>query len=331
METVPRPSRLRRSLLDQFDKCAYAGYLYLKHEGGSPSHAANRGTIFHETVERVAKLALEMGDGVISGDVARDVAQQVIAERTDLPIPLGEQEAVRLMAWNWGEATELNPETVLLVERQVELEVGGYTVYGTIDLAEQADEGVLLVTDYKTYLALPTQEEYEQDFQAPFYAALVAHGRFADTGERVAERVREIRTRQVYPRFREPDGDLRQRERGFNQEQIADFLVALEAIIARLEEGLETGQWAAVPGDHCTFCPAPYECPIPKAQRPNGICSPHDAAEAAELWYRLDRERKELFYALREFARENGHIKFGNGLELGFRKSGDSMRFGVLK
>jgi hypothetical protein len=317
--SVTRPESVRQTFLAQMDECSHSGYLALKHEGREVgAHALNRGTLFHMTAEAVTDMAVKTRDTeVLSGDLARDVAQQMILNHPELPIPAREQEAVRLMAWNWGEAAEIDLDSVLFYEDQVNLELGGLLLHGTPDYVEyDRESNSLWITDYKTSLAIPSQEKYEKKFQPQFYALLCTQGVFDDTGERVKEGVFAVHTREVYPRYRLEDGSLAVRSAYFTQENLADFSVAVESIVGRIEHGLETDEWPAVSGEHCSRCAMPSECPL-LMNNPNvPLLDREDAASAAQAHQNRKTQNKELWDSLRAWVDEHGPLEFGNGQTL---------------
>lgn len=318
---------MRQSVLAQFDNCSFAGKLAFEqgqnNEDSPQSHATNRGTLFHMFAEQATSyMVANHESGPVTGDVARTMAQAVMLKRSpDYPIPAHEQEAIRLMAWNFGEGHPLNMFPIRVLEERYQLEINDFMVYGTPDLVEEIEPGVLLVTDYKTSLTIPSQEDYERKFQPPFYAVLVAHGHSFETGERLTTDapIKRVITREVYPRYTNSDGDLAERVQEFNQEQMADFMVALETVVARVEQAFETDNFPAVPGNHCGFCPDATQCPIlnnPYRETPTSMA---EAKEMAEAWHRKDAERKRIFNVLRDYAKEHGSIELNDTHELGFK------------
>jgi hypothetical protein len=292
-ENVERPPTIRQTLLGQFDKCPRSGYLSLKYGGGSSTHAQARGTAFHDMAERATREMIDNGEVEYPPELARDLMQQVLDERTDLVVPVGEHESLRSMAWNWAKASNeiLRPRGFLVgIERQVALELDGWTLTGTLDLSFiEGNEG--RVKDYKTGFIIPKQEQFERQFQAPFYGLLQAEGRFVEEelddgtlvlGDRVSKHPLDgVHAHQLYPRHlycltckKEEcvcDGPanfaLDGRYAFYDLGDLAAFKVSVSALLKRIEAGLTEGDYPAVAGDHCGLCPAPHECPIPEQFR----------------------------------------------------------------
>ena len=334
------PSSLRQSVLALFDKCSYAGKLAVEQGQGDedsvPSQATIRGTLFHEMAIVAEHEAWNRDEsGPISGDVARELMQDVIRANPHLPVSTEEMEALRLMAWNWGESFYIPERSrVLLAEQRLTMNIG-FPVHGAPDLVEWEEPGVLRITDYKTSLAIPSQEEYEHKFQPAFYAMLVAHGHYEAGGLKVLEQTPKlIRTQEVYPRYRDGDGELKTRTREFTMEQLADFMVGVESITSRIAAAYAEDRFPAVPGKHCGFCPAANKCPIKDSPYTLRPVNDAEAELLARKWFRLDEEKKQVFYALRDYAKEHGPISLNQEQMLGFKlveqQGRTSTRFGLL-
>lgn len=292
-QRVERPPALRQSLLDRLDRCPRSFYLALKNEGGVQSHAMARGTAFHAMAETATRLLIENGETEMDPAMARDLMESIIKERTDLVLPVYEQDALRAMAWNWGKATRIAIPNVRVVERRAGLKMGGWIVNGTIDLGYAADD-LAVVIDYKTSMSMPRQETFERQFQGQFYGLLMAEGRFLNDDYEWEERinphpVRRVRVCQVYPRFYfEDTNQLAARVVEYDVADLVDFKVALSTLLSRADHGFETGDWPALPGNHCATCPAAQECPIPAQYRDiETIETQEDAEKLAAKWDRL--------------------------------------------
>lgn len=322
---VERPPALRQSLLDRLDRCPRSFYLSLKNEGGVQSHAMARGTAFHAMAETATALMIQNGETSMDPAMCRDLMEQIIRERTDLVLPVYEQDALRAMAWNWGKATKIGLGNVAVVEERAGLKVGDWIVNGTIDLGYTAgDLGV--VVDYKTSMSMPRQQTFERQFQGQFYGLLMAEGRYlTDDGEWGArlstEPIKRVRVVQVYPRFYFEDTDqLAARVVEYDVGDLVDFRVSLVSLLQRADHGFDTGNWPAVPGTHCATCPAAQECPIPEQYRAIKTIEDEDDAERmAQRWDQLVAEANRLKATLRAHADKTGKpIPIGSDVELGF-------------
>lgn len=312
-EKVERPEKASQSLLARMDVCPRSAFLYRKYGGGTQSHAMARGEVFHETVERLTQLLMDSDEKEIPPEVAKDHAQAVIEERTDLVLPEYEQDAVRLMAWNWAQGTIIDAEHVIACETMVELELGDWTIRGKIDRAEAYGPEALVI-DYKTSLAMPSQEQFERGFQGKFYALLIAEGKVEGQPFPIGRGLQGFVVSEVYPRFiREESGELANRttDRPYTRDELSDFKRTLLGHLEKLDHGFKTGEWPAVDGSHCATCSAPSECPIPEHLREiHEIATLADAEAAGRTLAWKKKEIADLQTSLREFAKENGAIFF---------------------
>jgi hypothetical protein len=196
---VPSPERLSQTLLGHADRCPRAAYLYLRHHGGAPSHAMNRGTLFHTFAERLAIDLMRRGErslvavqpGEAWGEVETEVATiteamvaGIMDEQPELVVSAADADAVRRMAYHLGLAWDVDPTFIAGVEQKFVLDLpSGWVVSGKVDLLSLPTAYEAQVDDYKTSLHVPTQEEFEDSFQTPLYAALVAFGHPVDKVE----------------------------------------------------------------------------------------------------------------------------------------------------
>ena len=265
----------------------------------------------------------------ISVDEARDLMQQVIKQSADLVVPTAEQDALRAMAWNFATGHVIDPTKVVALETMLELEIDGWTVRGKLDRAELVEHEAF-VHDYKTSRNVQSKGAYEKSFQPQFYALLVAQGVYAapeedhpqlnvrpeQYGKRVTEKGGPVHTYELYPRYTyQETGDLVNNEATYTQAQLADFKETLRSSLARLEHGLETNMWAAVPSSHCAICPSRADCPLPaeirdEYPRPS---TEEEARELAQWSVMFDHARKGINKNLKAWASESGvDIDLGN-------------------
>ena len=356
------PSRASQTLLAKFDTCPRSAYLYAKYRGGSPGHPLDRGTLIHAVIERMTLDLLAAGESsyiapaftqgrfgeVIPEDPAlaakqiasltAAVVDEVYRENPELVVPVGDVDAVRVMAYHWALGFAIDPEKVVAVERTFALELDGHQVIGRIDLASLADD-VGDVVDYKSQLAVPDQEAYEKGFQAKLYALLVVFGQPAEQvhcgdcngagchecGGRgyvlrledpIGERVQWVRTREVYPRYLRDDGELQARSAILSRTDLADFREDVRRLLARMDLAREAWKFPAVSGSHCTYCPCEPECPLPKHLRrwAGAINDMAAAAEAAEWADRMDSQVSATKEELKRFASAHGPVRYGGDM-----------------
>lgn len=356
------PDRYSQTLLRHASACQRAAYLYLKYRGGGPGHQLDRGTAIHAVLERMTMALIEQGERTLfaaqPGEDAAAAAQEVAslsaafvdevrASRPDLTVPPGEWDAVRIMAYHWALATELEVEKVIAVERKFVLDVAGHEVSGIVDLA-LVDGNVGEVRDYKSAWNPPDNEEYAKGFQGRLYAALLVFGQPVEKvpcsscdgsgverydlglgelcstcggkryGERreapIGERLQWVRTRELYPRLLRETGELQEpKPVVFSRTDLRDFLADVEAIVRQLDVARGSWKFPAVAGSHCSMCPASAECPLPAHLRSYAgeINSHEQASEALEWAVVLGDRVKAVAEEVRRWAKANGPVRWG--------------------
>jgi hypothetical protein len=353
------PARYSQTLLGKADRCLRSAYLYVLYHGGAPGHQLNRGSAAHAVFQRIIETLVEaderslfaLQEGEDESKAASEVASftaaivdEVLRERPDLHIPVGEADAVRVMAYHVGVALKLELEKVVGVERKFVMDIAGREVSGIVDFA-QIDGNTAEVWDWKTSWNRPEQDDYEKSFQPRLYALLLAFGQPVEKAlcpsceardpERsgcdtcdgtgvaevrlppIGEHLHWIRTREIYPRYLNEDGTLQERANVLSRTDLHDFRSDLERLIAQLDQAHETGGFPAVSGHHCDICPAPSECPLPKHLREwaGAIETPEQAAEAAEWADHWNERVQKVNAELRRWAGENGgRIRYGTDL-----------------
>jgi RecB family exonuclease len=298
-ENVERPDSIRQSLAAKYDKCPRAAMLYLKYGGGTETHEKTRGTIFHRFMERATETMLELGEPTMPGDVGRELADAIMAEDPSIVLSTDEQDVVRQCAWNWCEATALDLEALIGVEIPLEMQLGGFTITGTIDRAE-AFEPSLHLHDAKTSLAIRKREEVQRGFQGQLYALLCIEGVHRETGLSIGAGINDVWFWEDYPRYRTDEGPLITKDGSWTRPEIHEFKVSLEQMLGRLEHSFQTGEWPARDGSWCSTCPAQTECPIPAHLRyVEEVTSEADAEAAFSHKLALERESRRLQSGLR--------------------------------
>ena len=335
---VDRPSRLSQTMLRHMDNCPRSGYLYLKHKGGPSSAPMDRGSAFHLFAERMvvelvargekslfAPAQDEHGGSEDLGQAAKDVAsltqamvEQVFEDFPDLTMPAAERDSTRAMAYHLAIGWDVDPQAIVGVERMFSLELEcGWTIVGKVDLATLPSATVGEVADYKTTLAVPSQEEHAQSFQAKLYALLLMYGRPVD-GEPFGSHLTHVTGRMIYPRAkpRETGKGLRlvQREATWSRGQLDEFRMDVEALGRRVSDALGSGDWPAQAGPHCSECPAPRECPIPRELRnyQGTILEPEQASEAWEWAMRAKAAVAAVEKEVKAFAKAHGGVVVGD-------------------
>lgn len=310
---IDRPETLSQTLLAKHNNCPRSAYLSRKYRGGTGSHQMDRGIAVHETLERATNMMIEMQEPVIPGEMCRELADAVMAEHPELVLSTYEQDAARLMAWNWAEATVLDLDTIIGTEIPLEMEVGGFKLTCRIDRAHVYGTGLFLY-DYKTSLNIRKREEVQRGFQGQFYGLAALNGVRQDTGLSIGAGITDVWFYEAYPRYRDKEsGALVAPEGVWSRSELGEFRVSLERNVAAFERSLETGDWPARDGSWCSECPAAAECPIPEHLRSVPSVDSLSAAEDAfSHKLALERENRRLQDGLRGWVKENGPIFVGD-------------------
>lgn len=315
---VPEPLLLDQRIagqtfLSKYASCPRDAYLYRMFP--RQTHAMMRGIAFHGGVEEATRFMVENGEERIPGEAARDFAEGYLTDHPELVLPEAERDALRLMAWNWGEATVLDLEYLVGTEVEVKMEVAGWLLRCRIDLVYRYPDHVA-IRDYKTALALPTDEEVQQSFQGKFYSLACLEGTPGDGGPPLGAGLNETNFDLVFPRYRDEEyGNLFVRGAAFDRKDLQDFKMTLVDLLARVERSYETQDWLAVDGSHCSTCAAQALCPIkPDVKDMPPVDTLTEAREAASELYALDRQKTRLQKAVRGWVANNGPLHFGTDL-----------------
>lgn len=309
--TVVVPETLRQTLLSRHDKCPYSAMLEMKYPDRE-SHAMTRGTALHLVVEQVIDWLQREGETTYPGEMATELADAILLEHLDWTLSAEEEDVVRLCAYNWAESYAHDPETFIGTEIPMRIEIAGWTVTGTIDLLEAAND-TFYIRDAKTSLAIKKPDEMRRVFQGQLYALLAMFGVRADTGLPIGHGIDHAWFYEEYPRYRTEEGGIVRREADWSRAEIFQFRRSLERNLLAFERSMQTGEWPARDGSWCSTCCAPDECPIPPQLRDAPpIESGEEAVEAFEKKLALERESRKLQTAMRGWVEENGRIVVGD-------------------
>lgn len=353
-ENVEAPRAMSQTLLKHADRCPRSAYLYIKHRGGPGSEPMHRGSLFHlfaarlmvDLIQRGEKsLLVDREDHAALWSLTQAMMDGIVDEHPELVVRASEMDVLRACAFHLGVGLDVDPMTVAGVERRFEMDVGGVTIVGIVDLVSFPGVHTARVDDYKTTMHVLTQEEYRETIQSKIYALLVTEG-FPVTwedcpdcygsgvqsdapgapaselcsscgGKRggwrreecIGGHLQTVQTREVYPRVAlRPDGSLTTRDRTLTRLELSEFRGDLERIAARVTRGVETGDWPAMAGSWCAECPAEPECPLPRQLRrfAGAISTPAEAAEALEWTERIGDRVNATRREVREFAKAHG-------------------------
>jgi hypothetical protein len=313
-KNIETPETLSQTLLSKHNVCPRSAYLYRLYDGGPGSLELDRGVALHEAIERAERLMLDSGEVTIPEEMAREIAEAVMEDRTDLVLSASEQDRVRGMMWNWARSSfgTVDPETLLGIEMSMEVEISGFKCTCRLDRAE-ATGSTLVVIDYKS--GFPgKQEDTDRSFQGQFYGMALLFGTLKDSDQNLGAGIDDVLFYEVFPRIRDEEtGALFVREAVWSKHELYEFKTSLERNILAFETSLETGDWPARDGSWCGRCPAPNECPIPANLRHvEQIETLEDAQDALSHKLALKREGERLQTGLREFFKQHGIVYVGD-------------------
>jgi RecB family exonuclease len=159
-------SRLRR-----FERCPLAFKLhYVDQLEPEPMQALRFGTMLHAVLERLYQWALaEKHTGPIQDELALDIYSEEFIRSGLWGFALYD-EGLRILLAYLRDNPMVDHASVLAVEQDFELDVGGFLVVGKIDRVDRVDAETVEVLDYKTNRAIYTREELDSDLQLTVYA-----------------------------------------------------------------------------------------------------------------------------------------------------------------
>ena len=315
-----RPEAASQSLLVRMDACPFSAGLYCDHKNGAQSPEQARGEAWHDARKRAIDTMYETGEATIPPEVMKDLVQAVIEERTDLAVPAYEQDVLRAMAWRWAERFVLDLEAHVGTELMLALEVGGWTVRGKLD-DFAIDGGAGYINDDKTGLGMPSQEDFERQFQLPFYALLAYLGKPEGEDQPLGRGLAGFWISNTYPRIKPRDeGEgviqpLVHRRTFLELDRVIDTKRTVEAYLTKLDEGLTKGKWIAQAGGHCRTCPAENLCPIDPEERALTISIVDKlpvAEDAGEVAIRGDAEQRRIKKAIRGYVEDHDAFLVGD-------------------
>ena len=333
---VEKPEAFRQTLLRYFEHCPRSGYLSLR----TPETSAfplDRGTALHLVAERLMRDLIAQGEERYAEAGATELSEmtgalvdEVLDEHPELSLRHIDADAVRAMAYHLAVGADVSPGSVLGIEREFATELEGEQVTATVDLVYEIDQDTLGIDDYKSSLGVPAQEEFSSHFyafQLRFYAWIAMTTEMGSYSQ--------VRARCVFPRYLDDDGKIRTRELVMDKQRVLEFGRDLARLMRRVQAGfedlyeLEAGgdvgplrqkplgqKWPAVPGDHCVYCPAEVDCPIPARYRrwQGAIQKPEHAAEALEWAEVMGRRVSKTKEEARAFIEKTGPLGAGGSV-----------------
>lgn len=336
---VTAPATLRQSLLSSMDNCPYAGYLYVAHDGGAPSHPMHRGSAFHATVARCIETLTLTGNTTIAPDDAKAVMLEVLDENPQWIVPAGQMDGLRVMVFRWAMAFVLPPGA--RAETPFYMRVDEETVTGTIDLLWTKGD-TAYVRDWKAGWHLYPQTDVSgtdggtgvargaKAAQLITYALLMADG--ASDLMRLPAGINKFDLAFCFPMWSDEAGDgIAERGVVVTRPELIEHREWMRGLVARTVRAFAENRYAAVPGSHCSRCPASWLCPLPAKVR-GGSPFERKPQDVAEDYLFLKQGADDLRAELKAYAQEYGAIPVGKDLELGFKQTASGgTRFDMRK
>jgi hypothetical protein len=97
----------------------------------------------------------------------------------------------------------------------------------------------------------------------PDCATCEGRGYFATLDPPLGEHVQVFQGFELYPQYLFDDGIGKRGPLTVTRPELMDHMAWLEGLVEKLAGKLESWDFPAVPGSHCTECPARAECPLP--------------------------------------------------------------------
>lgn len=346
MSDLPYPKAVaafptvRQSLLSAFDACALEAKFDLDYRHGWTTPPQARGRIFHRFAAKALEAMASMDEDSIPVDAALAILHEVLRqddvdrecpvcgtaeikpgmddgyrtcgeghrfETEFVNIPMSEVKDLYWIVKKWAHDNTFEIDKLADVEKRLHATVR-YVVNGigtervlTGQLDALLTEGEFderaIVLDWKDTFGMPGPSDvsFEGYFQQRFYAWLVMKN---------YKHVESVTLREFYVRFSEP------REATIFRTDLDDIEAELAALVERFDRSVEEELWIPTPGKHCSYCPRPTACPIPKFARGAGrIADDDDAADRAKQLLVADAIVKQNKEALAVWASRNGPIE----------------------
>lgn len=312
--------------LEKADECLFAFYVQYVKKVKPPANApAIEGAGFHAVAEQYARHCIR--EGVASDEEAiPGIVRRVCfdPENTHAPGAVFYPRILAL-AQKWASRTVLDPERIIDLEMRLPVgwdpenrayppaNVGRHLFVGVIDRLE-LDGDVLVIRDYKTTRAIPTQLAVEESPQLRRYVGLVwqEYPQFS----RYRVELEFVRYGEI--RFAEFGADVGRA----TLEEIEAQLDQLEHRInkVRQDEELAEKLFPATPGAHCSYCPFSHLCPeVERDSSGRVIRDEETAKDVVGQLLALRRRVEELQAAVRAYTQDRDPVTVG-GVAVGYHE-----------
>lgn len=312
--------------LEKADECLFGYYQqYVAKVAAPPGEPAIVGSGFHAVAERYGRHCVEKG--VASDeDMIPDIVKAVCFDPKEPTAPGAVYyPKILSLAQAWASRTVFNPETIVDLEMKLPSgwdpgngvypppNVGRHLFVGVIDRLE-LDGDTLVIRDYKTTMAIPSQSSVENNPQLRRYAGLVwqAYPQF----ERYRVELEFVRYGEIrFAEFGPGTGQMALEEVEAQLDQLEHRINAVKRDPGRVEE-----LFPPTPGAHCSYCPFSHLCP--EAKREGSVPVIQDDEQAQKVLGELLVLRKrvdELQKALRAYTEERSPVEVG-GIAAGYHE-----------
>lgn len=185
-----------QTFLRTMDRCDHAALLHLRYGGGASSLELNRGSIMHETIDRLIRMLIaahrERATGIdgppafeyeaspmekaehladqledrIPPELGRAVLYEVMNDHPEMQVSAEERDALRYLIDHWCRGTRFDPKKIIGVEKTLTLETNGFRVLIRPDLIEDLGGGVCQIRDWKSAWPPDSESFRAQAFDA---------------------------------------------------------------------------------------------------------------------------------------------------------------------
>lgn len=237
-------THLSFSRLQRFEQCPLSFKLhYIDKRKAEPGVPLRFGKAVHAVLEALVGEAIaRRTTGPLSEARVVDLWGQAWAQADLVGVELFAEGLAMLKQFVRDEGV-LEPTTVLAIEKEFRLQIGGFTVLGFMDRVNWLDDETLEIVDYKTNHQLFTRDEVDASMQMSLY---------------------ELAARQLWPWVKNVRLTFWMLRHGIKQttSRSAEDLAAAEAYVATLGRQTETA--TAFPArlhSGCTWCDHRSACP----------------------------------------------------------------------
>ncbi len=237
-------THLSFSRLQRFEQCRLSFKLhYIDKRKAEPGVPLRFGKAVHAVLEALVREAIAMRTtGPLSEARVVELWGQAWAQADLVGVDLF-AEGLAMLKQFVRDENVLEPTTVLAIEKEFRLQIGGFTVLGFMDRVNWLDDETLEIVDYKTNHQLFTRDEVDASLQMSLY---------------------ELAARQLWPWVKNVRLTFWMLRHGIKQttSRSAEDLEAATAYVATLGRQTETA--TAFPArlhSGCTYCDHRSACP----------------------------------------------------------------------